>query len=114
MTAQNLDIVIEQGASFNLNITWQDTTGAIVDLTGYTAKMQIRSAYSSSAVILELSDTNGGIFLTQSSGLIQLLISDTDTSLLPAMVAIYDLKLSNNGTTRLLQGQARISPEVTI
>jgi tRNA A37 threonylcarbamoyltransferase TsaD len=110
------DICIFQGATFNQTLFYETgEPSAPVNLAGYTAKMQIRSKPESKALILELSTDNGRIILNESTGSIRLFISATDTGLLSVCdKAVYDLELYNGAvTTRILQGNVIISPEVT-
>lgn len=112
------DICIFQGATFNQTLFYETgEPSAPVNLTGYTAKMQIRSKPESKAIILELSTAvgNGRIILNETTGSIRLLISATDTATLSVCdKAVYDLELYNGAvTTRILQGNVIISPEVT-
>ena len=112
------DICVFQGATFNQTLFYETgEPSAPVNLSGFTAKMQIRSKPESKAVILELSTAvgNGRIILNESTGSIRLFISATDTALLSVCdKAVYDLELYNGAvTTRILQGNVIISPEVT-
>lgn len=112
------DICIFQGATFNQTLFYETgEPSAPVNLAGYTAKMHIRSKPESKAVILELSTAvgNGRIILNESTGSIRLFISATDTATLSVCdKAVYDLELYNGAvTTRILQGNVIISPEVT-
>lgn len=109
------NITINQGATFELTITWKDSAGTAINLTGYTARMQVRETYSSSSTIVSL--TNGsGITLGGAAGTIAILISATTTAALTAPFSgVYDLELVSAGgvVTRLLQGAATVTPEVT-
>ena len=112
------DICIFQGATFDQTLFYETGEPSTpVDLAGFTAKMQIRSKPESKAVILELSTSNGRITLNYGSnnGAIRLFILATDTALLSVCdKAVYDLELYNGAvTTRILQGNVIISPEVT-
>jgi hypothetical protein len=114
------DICIFQGATFNQTLfyeTGEPSTPVNLTAPPYTAKMQIRSKPESKAVILELSTTNGRIILNESTGSIRLFISAADTASLSVCdKAVYDLELYDSGsstTTRILQGEVIISPEVT-
>lgn len=111
----SFDITINQGATFELTVTWKDSTGAAINLTGYSARMQVRETYSSSSTIVSL--TNGsGITLGGAAGTIAILISATTTAALTAPFSgVYDLELVSAGgvVTRLLQGAATVTPEVT-
>ena len=109
------DIEINQGATYELTVTWKDSTGAAINLTGYSARMQVRETYSSASTIVSL--TNGsGITLGGAAGTIAILISATTTAALTAPFSgVYDLELVSAGgvVTRLLQGAATVTPEVT-
>lgn len=126
MPAAKKNLTIEQGA------TWRDSytllqpapTGTPIadmlpiDLTGYTARMQIRPDYASTTVLVELTTENARITITPAAGTIALYISDTDTSALAFAdaPAVYDLELvppAPGDVIRLLRGTVTLSPEVT-
>jgi hypothetical protein len=110
------DICIFQGATFDQTLFYETgEPSAPVDLSGYTAKMHIRSKPESKALILELSTSNGRIFLNETTGSIRLFISSENTASLSVCdKAVYDLELTSGSvTTRILQGNVIISPEVT-
>ena len=116
------DICIFQGATFSQTLFWEVGTPPIpVNLTGYTAKLQVRSTHNSKAVILELSTSNGRITLGTAgdftTGAINLFISATDTAQLSVCdntKPVYDLEMINGFTvSRILQGNVIIAPEVT-
>lgn len=115
MSAGFYDIYIEQGATYNQPLVWNDSNGSPVNLTGYTARMQIRKTISSVDPIITLTTENGRITLGGSNGTITLLISAADTALLSVCSGVYDLEvISQTGiVTRLLQGGVSIDKEVT-
>jgi hypothetical protein len=116
MPAGKHDIIIEQGATFRRVITWKDSSGSPINLTGYTAKMQVRERVRDSDVVLECSTSNGRITLGGSAGTITIVAQDEVTVLLSEMPkAVYDLELTSAGgeVTRLLRGNAEIIGEVT-
>jgi len=114
MAAGTLDFTIEQGATFNLLLTWKinDTP---VNLTGYTARLAARVDVEDTVVILSLTTSNGGITLGGSAGTISLDQTAVQTTALPAGTYVYDLELITGSATvtRLVQGELNISPEVT-
>ena len=114
-TPGKLDLVAYQGASWDYTLTW-NAGGTPVDLTAYTARMQVRESYDSDAVILNL--TSGtGITLGGTAGTIYLEASATTTAAFdgtPNKQFIYDLELESAGVvTRLVEGTFTINPEVT-
>jgi hypothetical protein len=114
MAATTYDILIEQGATYSQLITYKDN-GVAVNLTGYTARMQVRATLESASTLVELTTANSRIALGGTAGTITLTISATDTAALTAGRGVYDLELvSGSGiVTRLLQGVATISRNVT-
>jgi predicted MFS family arabinose efflux permease len=114
MAAGTLDFTIEQGATFNLLLTWKINNVA-VNLTGYTARLQARVDVEDIETVLTLTTANGGITLGGVLGTISLDQTAVQTTLLPAGTYVYDLELiaSNATVTRLVQGELLISAEVT-
>jgi hypothetical protein len=114
MAAGIYDITIEQGATFQLSATWKDSAGVPVNLTGYSARMQVRPSYESEETLASLTSAGGNITLGGALGTIIATISATDTQKLNIQEGVYDLELEIGGVvTRLLQGKATISWEVT-
>lgn len=110
------NITIEQGATFKLPVLWKDTNGVPFDLAGFSARMQVRSTHASTGTLLNLTSAAGGIVLGGAEFNIVATASATATAALPAPhLAVYDLELVSAGgeVYRLLEGMARITPEVT-
>jgi hypothetical protein len=103
----------DAGATFLLVITWTDAAGSLVNLTGYTGQMSIKTPKGS--LILSLTTSNGRITLGGTAGTITLTIADTDTAALAPGQYVYDLLLTSaaNVATRLLEGSFFISQAVT-
>jgi hypothetical protein len=79
--AGEYDITIEQGSGFSLPLTYEAPEGSLVDFTGSTARLQVRSKYSSTDTLIELTTENGGIELTE-DGEITLSMPADDTAAL--------------------------------
>lgn len=85
-----------------------------VDLTGVTARMQLRPSLDSSEVILELTTENGGILVANADKTISLLVSATATAALTFSSAVYSLELIKAGeVTPFINGTITLVPEVT-
>jgi hypothetical protein len=86
-----------------------------VDLTGLTARMQIRAKLDDTAVIKELTTTNGGIILDNTAKTIQMYISATDTATFSFQSAVYSLELvsASGEVTQLVNGTLTLVREVT-
>ena len=119
--ASKLNMTIEQGATFNPVFTYYDNSvipAVVIDVTGFTARLQIRSTLETVTTLLDLTTENAGIILGGVAGTIQLVILPAATT---AMVptdyeeAVYDLEIiSGSGiVTRIMKGAIILSTEVT-
>lgn len=125
MPAGRYNIIIEQGATFELELQYKDSNSVAVDLTGYSGRMQIRPSIGSTTSYLCLSSSlepdgtglnfsgsNGATPPT--SGSIGVYISAVSSSLLDFTTAVYDLEIASGSfVSRLLQGNVQLSKEVT-
>jgi hypothetical protein len=113
MLAGELNLTIEQGATFLLTLIYQDDTGAPANLAGTTARMQLRTSKTAANPVMELTTENGRISISAAAGQINLQISATDTATLTGS-GVYDLELVNGPIVeRLVEGTYTISAEVT-
>ena len=114
MTAATVNLAIEQGATFVKSLLWQAGDPlAPLNLTGYTARMQIRPSVGSYEVLLELT-SSAGIALGGAAGTIVITITAAQTAAMTKLSGVYDLEMINGAVvTRLAQGTVTVSPEVT-
>lgn len=110
------DLVIYQGATFDEPLAFTNAaTGAIIDLTGYTARMKIKETYDSATSLIELTTENGGIEIDGGLGVVTLKISAADTENLKGGSYVFDLELINGAVVqRYIQGTITVSREVTL
>ncbi len=112
MPAGNYNIVCDQGSTLTRVLTWKNSNGTAVDLTNYTARMQVRTNYASNTALLSLTTENGGITLGGVAGTITLVATATATAALAADT--YDLEMiTGANVTRLVEGTFEVTPEVT-
>ena len=87
---------------------------APLDITGYTAKMQMRSYPNSPTPVLTLTTENGGITITGATGNISLHATADQTGAVNQGPYDYDLEIySGASVTRVIQGQVEVSAQVT-
>lgn len=134
MAAGKYSWVLEQGTTVNFEIQYKDADNIPVDLTGYSGRMQLKSNYADNnpTIYLTLSsslETDGtGLNFSGSngttplsSGSIGVYIASCTSSLLTFNTAYYDLEIYYPSvvdpdcpiTTRILEGQVRLSLQVT-
>lgn len=117
MPAGLYNILAEEGATFSRTITWRDSNNALVNLTGYTARMQVRATIgdTSASPLLSLTTENGRIALGGSAGTITLTVPFASMNI-PEGQYVYDLEMVGPGgtvVTRLIQGSFIVAGEVT-
>jgi len=107
------DIICPQGVTYTETFTYKIDNVA-VNLTGYSAAMQVRRTYDSVTPLISLT-SGSGITLGGSAGTITLLIAHATTAAFEAGQYIYDLELTSSGgiKDRILQGTFTVSSEVT-
>lgn len=116
MAAAKLKLMIEQGATFRKTLTWKAGIPAVpVDLTGCTARMDVRTEIAATTPLVTLTTENAGIALGGVSGTIELLITATATAAFAWEAGVYDLEiiLANGDVRRLVYGPVTVSLEVT-
>jgi hypothetical protein len=112
ITPGEYNLTSGQGTTWNFTLTWS-IDGTPVNLTGYTAKLQLRKQHSSPDAVVTIDDTSG-ITLGGAAGTIAILVPAPTTAALEARRYKYDLRLdSGSEVTRLLEGAWDVTPEVT-
>lgn len=109
LTAGDVDLFIEQGATYNQTFTSSNADGTPFSWAGWTARAQIRTSQLATAeLLLDLAS-----YLTVAGNVIGLSIPAVQTKALTRN-GRWDLELVNGPTViRLLQGDVKVSLEVT-
>lgn len=104
------NLTVDQGSSFESTIDITDSENNPVNLTGYTFRGQIRKTYASTTSV-SFTITS----ISPASGIINLVLSATQTSGIKAGRYLYDVEIisSTNTVTRVIEGQIEVTPRVT-
>lgn len=131
MSAGRYSFVIEQGATLDLEIIYKDASGTPINLSGYTAAMQIRNTQGGSILYTTLTSSLGNVYNKKSgsaflslsgstlnkqltSGSIGVYIGHAVTNTFSFNEGYYDLELTNGQTrVRLLEGKVQVLKQVT-
>ena len=109
------NFTMDQGSTYTVQMVYLDPNKNPINLTGYTAKMQLRLQYGDPVAALTLTTENGGITIDGPTGTINILATDEQTLVLEPTFYVYDLDILTGGTIeRLVQGQVTVRPEVTV
>jgi hypothetical protein len=114
MTAGIYNATIDQGSVWSVVFVYLNPSDVAINLTGYTARLQLRQNYNSAAADLTLTTENGGISIVGATGIVTVTATDEQTELLEGGFYLYDLELSASGVvSRLVQGQITVAEQVT-
>ena len=110
MSAGTYNFILEQGATFNRQLTVKDD-GSVMNLTGYSVASKMRSTHDSSTVVGTFTCT----ISNASGGIITVSMPSSTTAAIEEAIYVYDLEITSGAgiVTRLLQGQITVNPEVT-
>jgi len=114
--SNHINFTLQQGATFRRTFILRDSkTTEPLDLTGCSARMQVRPTLISDDVLLELTIDNGGITITPLEGKIELHIAHDATVNTTWRKGIYQLEIvfANGDVSRYLEGTITHSLEVT-
>jgi len=104
------NLTVDQGSDFASTITVEDVDGNITDLTGYSARGQVRRTYNSVTAY----DLTAAVASTTAGQIGISLDASTTSSMKPGRY-VYDVEMiSSAGTvTRVVEGQIEVMPRVT-
>ncbi|NBX98200.1 hypothetical protein EBQ81_05060 [bacterium] len=119
MAAKQYDFSIEQGSSFRLSLTYKDANDAIIDLTGYCARLTLKVSNNEYKVFTTLNNdySEYKFVIDAAQGGLTLLLPASTTNNYTFSNAKYDLELQSpvdlyNGggkqTIRVLYGTISI------
>tara|TARA_Y100001963_G_scaffold36525_1_gene50951 strand:+ start:531 stop:869 length:339 start_codon:yes stop_codon:yes gene_type:complete len=111
MSAARYDLVIDQGASFSIDITVKEN-GVIKNLTGYSARAQMRTTKTASSVAASFTCT----IPTPTNGEVKMELSPSTSSAMAAGSFYYDLEIYTSSDAivkRLIEGIVTLTQEVT-
>jgi hypothetical protein len=108
-----------QGATFQKQLVYRQPDGTTpVDLTGYSARMHLRTDIKSPEIVLNLTTENGGIEIAPDIGRLTIKFTAAQTEVIHAREYVYDIELYRQVgqeviVTRLIEGKITLRPEVT-
>ena len=115
---ETYDIKLKQGSYWVTEIILKDDNGSIINLTDYTAKMQIRKEKDMSALLYdELTEINSRLEIVGIDGKIKIFFPDDISTAYTWSIGYYDLEITDNNTNkiyRVLQGRVLIDKNVTV
>jgi|APGre2960657423_1045063.scaffolds.fasta_scaffold239066_2 hypothetical protein len=106
--ANKVNIVIDQGTTFNTTYIIHDNLDEPINFTSYSANSQMRKSYSSSnSFVFSVSlSSNGGVSLSMNAA---------TTSNITAGRYVYDVEVEDASgiRSRIVEGIVTVTPQVT-
>ena len=103
------NLVLDQGTTFSVTIGYNDASGNPVDLTGYTARSQMRKSYYSANATSFTANISDAI-----NGEITLSLTSAQTANVKAGRYLYDLEIVESANViRVVEGIVTVMPEIT-
>jgi hypothetical protein len=105
------NISIDQGSDFTSTVTVEGSDGIVFNLTGYTARGQIRKSYTSTTAVNFSASIN-----SPTQGTIQLTLTSAQTGAMKAGRYLYDVEVVQTSTgkvIRVVEGQVEVNPRIT-
>ena len=114
LTPATYNIAIYQGDDDAFVLTYS-TGGTIADLTGFTAKMDVRTNRSATSTVATFSSAAGTISIDAPNGKITVPLSHAVTGALAPADYVYDLQIisASGAVTTIVAGLFTVVQEVT-
>ena len=107
---------VDQNATFSFVVEYKDDNGNAIDLTGASAKMQVRDVKGGTKLAVTLTSPSGGIVINGLLGKLTVTLTPTQTNKLFYPKSVYDIMVidSNVNKIKLLEGFLTLNRSVTI
>ena len=107
---------VYQNATFSFVVEYKDENENAIDLTGASAKMQVRDVKGGTKLAVTLTSPSGGIVMNGSLGKLTVTLTPTQTNKLFYPKSVYDIMVvdSNANKIKLLEGFITLNRSVTI
>lgn len=105
------NLLADQGSNFVSKITVNNDAGSPLNLTGYTAKGQVRKSYASTTQY----DLHATVDADPTTGIIDIDLTASQTASMRAGRYVYDVEITSGAgvVTRVVEGQLEVTPRVT-
>ena len=108
------NLTLDQGATFNSDVTVKDSNGNAFNLTGYTASAKMAKGYASTRTRTTITSS---VASDATTGVVSLTLTSTQTAALDAPERyVYDVEITQTSTgtvTRVIEGIISVRPNVT-
>ena len=114
------NITIDQGSTYVYTFNLTDKVGAPFDLTDFTARLQVRSTYGATAILIDATTQNGKLTILPGAVVFKLVPADTSAIKFnekddDTLDCVYDLEIVSalGDAYKPAKGTLTINREVT-
>ena len=107
---------VDQNATFSFVVEYKDNNETAIDLTGASAKMQVRDVKGGTKLAVTLTSPSGGIVINGPLGKLTVTLTPTQTNKLFYPKSVYYIMVidTNANKIKLLEGFMTLNRSVTI
>lgn len=109
--AQFVEVDLDQGTDFNLDIVVRRDDGSVINVAGYTFSSSMRKSFYSSSAAANLTVS----VVNAANGNVRFSLNSAVTANIKAGRYLFDIKQkdTSNTTTRVFEGIITVNPQVT-
>ena len=111
---EEVNFKVVQGDTFSIVVNYKNPSGSAIDLTDFTARMDVRDKPGGKILCASVTENNG-INISDAQGQINIEFSPSQTKKFTIPNCAYQLKIINNNNnqhTTILQGYLQVSSAV--
>ena len=112
---EEVNFKVIQGDTFTIVVTYKNPNGSVIDITDFTARMDVRDKPGGKVLCASATENNGGIVIDGPNGEITIEFTPAQTKKFTIPNAAHQLKITNlntNQETTLVQGYLQVSSAV--
>ena len=109
--AQFVEVDLDQGTDFNLDVVVRNDDGSVINVAGYTFSSSMRKSFYSSSATANLTVS----VVNAANGNVRFSLNSASTANIKACRYVFDIKQidTSNTTTRMFEGIITVNPQVT-
>jgi hypothetical protein len=109
--AQFVEVDMDQGTDFNLDVVVKTDDGSVINVTNYTFSSSMRKSFYSSKATANMTVS----VINAANGNVRFSLDSATTANIKAGRYVFDIKQidTSNVTTRMFEGIITVNPQVT-
>ena len=111
---EEVNFKVVQGDTFSIRVTYTDSSSSPIDITDFSARMDVRNEQGGKILCASITDSNG-ITIDGENGILDIEFTPSQTRKFTTPSAAYQLKIINSGTNEqntLIYGYFSVSSAV--